>query len=259
MGHANSKPTTPLEIPAELTTQGAFPHRLKATYQKSLSKIIALLSDPDDPYGPSYTLSWGSGWKDYGDLTVHSGPTSEFPPLALARTTGKLGSEFHVTLPALLPYRPEQHVEMARYVPSLKHETWWFATRIGQRDGDPGRVERFEWRRSRGTEVKGVEGGSGSGWKLVRMGSDNERSVGSRASKEGSGGEGGTVDGYTSDGKEVVAVWADAGGLTLSRVGAFEFRGSGATGELGLLWSVMAVVTCMSIWHLILQRNLAVM
>ena len=43
-----------------------------------------------------------------------------------------------------------------------------------------------------------------------------------------------------SGGKEVAAVWADAGlSFNLLRIGALEFRGSGAAGELGPLWSIV--------------------
>jgi hypothetical protein len=106
-------------------------------------------------------------------------------------------------------------------------------------DGPYGRVERFERRRSRGAEGKGVEGGSRSRWKLVRMRSDVAGPV-----RNESGYDDGRTGGPASDGKKAVAVWADAG-LYFSRVAAFEFRGSGATGELGLLWSIMAIMTCM--------------
>jgi hypothetical protein len=57
----------------------------------------------------------------------------------------------------------------------------------------------------------------------------------------------------TSDGKEVVAVWANPGTLSFSKLGHFEFRGSGAIGELGTLWSIMAVMSCMCIWQKSMQ------
>jgi hypothetical protein len=59
------------------------------------------------------------------------------------------------------------------------------------------------------------------------------------------------VDGYSSDQKEVVAVWAHAGTLKTARskMGDLEYRGTGATGELGQLWSIMAAVTYMCIWQ----------
>lgn len=249
MGHGGSKLAS-THMPAEMATQG-FPRRFAATHKKSLTRIMALLSDPDHPDGPAYAVSWAAGW--YGNMTFHSGPTKDHEPLATARSAGKLGSDFNVTLPAASPAQ-EQRTEILRYSPSFKRETWWFAMQIGT--GPHAHVERFEWRRSRGAEVKGVEGGSGWGWKLVRMGSDASRGEGLPADGE-DWDDDSRPDGRTSDGKEVVAVWADAG-MSLSRMGALEYRGSGATGELGLPWSIMAAVTCMCIWQLRQQRNLTV-
>jgi hypothetical protein len=66
----------------------------------------------------------------------------------------------------------------------------------------------------------------------------------------------GLTSGWTSDGKEVVAVWANAGVMTLFKVGMLEFRGSGATGELGLAWSVMVAVSAMCMWQRSMQTNI---
>jgi len=249
MGTTNSKLPPNTHLPASMTngTQ-PFPRRFSATYKKSLTKILALLTDADRPNSPSYAISWPSG--SYGSLTFHAGPTKDHELLATVRLAGRLGSDFNVALPALFT-GGEQKTEILRYVPSFKREMWWFAMPVGS--GADVRIERFEWRRSRGAEVKGVEGGSGSGWKLVRMGGQMASDTGHRDDEADD--DDGRIEGFTSDGKEVVAVWADAGlSFHLSRIGGLEFRGSGATGELGLLWSVMAVVTCMCIYQLQLQR-----
>ncbi|KAK0745508.1 hypothetical protein B0T18DRAFT_428653 [Schizothecium vesticola] len=249
MGHSDSK-LAAMAIPSELATHDGLPRRLAATYKKSMTKIVGLLRDPnrpDDDTGTSYAVSWAAGW--YGRMTFHSGPTTDHAPLAAARSAGKLGSDFEVTLPALPPVQPQARTETMRYAPSLRREMWWFAMPVG----DAG-VERFEWRRSRGAEVKEVEGGCGRGWKLVRMGRSNAAAAAGEDDGDDDESADGRPDGRTSDGMEVVAVWADAG-LSLSRMGALEFRGSGATGELGLLWSIMAAVTCMCIWQMRQQRN----
>ncbi|KAK4446232.1 hypothetical protein QBC34DRAFT_440971 [Podospora aff. communis PSN243] len=218
MGHTSSKPN-PVHLPPSLTTH-PLPRRFSATHKTSLTRITALLSDPDNPSGPSYAVSWPAGW--YGNMILHGGPTKDDEPLATAKFGGKLGCDFYITLPSLPESAQQQErTEILRYEGRLRSEKWWFAMQIGSS------VERFEWRRSHGDAVKEVEGGSGWGWKLVRV---------------------------VGEGEEVVAVWADAG-LSLSRMGAFEYRGSGATGELGLLWGVMAVVTCMCVWQMRQQRN----
>jgi hypothetical protein len=230
MGHTTSKPT-PVHLPAFLATQ-PLPRRFAATHKASLTRITALLSDPDNPSGSSYAVSWPAGW--YGSMTFHGGPTKDDEPLATAKYGGKWGCDFYITLPTLPGSPQEERTEILRYEGSLRSEKWWFAMQIGS--GADARAERFEWRRSHGAAVKEVEGGSGWGWKLVRIMNKRDQV------------------GDDGDGEEVVAVWADAG-LSLSRMGAFEYRGSGATGELGLLWSIMAVVTCMCVWQMRQQRN----
>ncbi|KAK0612258.1 hypothetical protein B0T14DRAFT_439782 [Immersiella caudata] len=248
MGNSDSKIAN-LCLPDDLAAQ-SLPHRFTATHKASFSKITALLSDPDHPDKPSFAITWPAGW--YGSMIFHAGPTKDHPALAAAKTAGKLRLDFEVALPALPP--TEQRTEILRYESRRMREKWWFAMQIGT--GPDARVERFEWRRSHGAAVKGVAGGSGWGWKLVRMGEVGHGGEGLGGAGEGGsdGDDDGQTDGLTSDGKEVVAVWADAG-LSLSRMGAFEFRGSGATGDLGLLWAVMALVTCMGVWQLRQQRN----
>jgi hypothetical protein len=91
-----------------------------------------------------------------------------------------------------------------------------------------GRRERFEWRHSHGAEVDSL-GGRGQGWKLVRL----------EASSAGGA--------RTSDGREVVAAWANAS-MSLTKTLNFQFFNSGANGMLGERWAVMAVITALRIW-----------
>lgn len=243
MGHSHSKPTA-LTLPPNLTHH-SLPTRIAAAYQKSWTKVTVLLSDASSPSSPAYAITLDKGW--YGSMTMRAGPDVEDAALAKADPAGRVRQDFAVGLPALGP-GGEQRTEVLRYVVGWRHETYWFAMEVGR-----GQVERFEWRRSRGGEVKGVEGGSGWGWKLVRMGAGDAGGVEEAA--EGRHGHGGDEDGngLTSDGKEVVAVWANPGTLSFSKLGQFEFRGSGATGELGTLWSIMAVMSCMCIWQKSMQ------
>jgi hypothetical protein len=115
-------------------------------------------------------------------------------------------------------------------------------------DGEHRHVEKFEWRRSHGSEVKRIGGKAAWGWKLLRMGND----MGGDDHDHDESGE--RVDGLSSDNKEIVAVWAESSSFkSMSKIGDFEFRGSGATGELGQLWSIMAAVSCMCIWQKTMQ------
>lgn len=102
-------------------------------------------------------------------------------------------------------------------------EKYWYAMEIN------GGIERFEWRHSHGDEVKKV-GRSKWGWKLVRMNSDLAEGQVAR----------------TSDGKEVVAVWAPAA-KSLTKRGEFQFL-DGSSGEgLGDLWRLMAIFSLLCI------------
>ena len=75
---------------------------------------------------------------------------------------------------------------------------------------------------------------------LARYSSEDEKHGGAdsaRVSEEGGG-------------DEVVAVWARTGTWTsLHDIGEFAFLGSGASGELGQRFSVMAVMTALCIWQ----------
>ena len=76
--------------------------------------------------------------------------------------------------------------------------------------------ERFEWRSSRGAEVKDV-GGSHRGHKLVR-----------------------------ANGGEVVATYAEWS-MSMTKQLGFQFVGSGAAGVLGERWAVMAVISALAL------------
>ena len=82
-----------------------------------------------------------------------------------------------------------------------------------------GNVERFDWRRSHGQDVKSL-GGRGSGWKLIRT--------------------------HYPGQEEVVAVYSvDLCSPKLS--GRFAFLGSGATKELGREWAIATIVTALTL------------
>ncbi|KAF4963433.1 hypothetical protein FZEAL_10934, partial [Fusarium zealandicum] len=235
MGHSDSK----LAQAPQITTEGAdkgIPRVIRALYENSWSQLICFsrislyLSEPDSE--PSYSVSFPRGW--YGDVVLHNGPDTESAPLARAEKDGSCRVDYSVSLPAMPDSNSGGSLEILRY-PTGKKGRWWFAMEVGQR---PDRhVERFEWRRSRGSEVKSI-GQSRRGWKLVRLGS-------SKYEEYSSDGEvADERDGFTSDGKEVVAVWASSKTFTtLSGVGELQFRGSGATGELGTLWALMTVMS----------------
>ncbi|KAM5342658.1 hypothetical protein ACJ41O_013624 [Fusarium nematophilum] len=244
MGHSDSKPDL-THMPTELAK--SVPPVIRFSYQNSWKKLICFsrvslqLSEPDSE--PTYSISFPRGW--YGDVVLHSGPDPESSAqLSRATREGTCSSDYSIFLP-LLPGSPEstRNLEILRH-PSGRKGKWWFAMQVGQ--GPSTHVERFEWRRSRGSEVKSV-GQSGSGWKLVRLGGGKMQEEEYSSDEEVVPDHG---DGFASDGKEVVAVWASSSSWkTLSGVGEFQLRGSGATGELGRLWALMAVMSCVSVWQ----------
>ncbi|KAF7551805.1 hypothetical protein G7Z17_g4755 [Cylindrodendrum hubeiense] len=227
MGSSTSKITTPPQMSAATASRG-LPQSLRFSYKKALSlKMVCHLSEPNSE--PMFALSSPDGW--YSEVIMHEGPTTDAPPLAAITSEGKRGEDFAILVPG--------GKEILRYKFSLKKEVFWFGMQVGE--GHNKRIERFEWRHSRGSEVKSV-GQAGNGWKLVRLGG-------------GMAGEGNEEDGpdrddgYTKDGKEIVAVWAEGKAFkSISNIGEFQFRGSGATGELGMLWSLTALMSYICIY-----------
>ncbi|KAI0164327.1 hypothetical protein GGR52DRAFT_575684 [Hypoxylon sp. FL1284] len=107
-----------------------------------------------------------------------------------------------------------------------------------------GRVETFEWRHSRGHEVRAVhEHPSSRGFKLVRLGHPN-------LGGGGSGGRAVRQHGEASDGCEIVAVWAAVNTCHTKRPFALEICGSGNTGELGVAFPIVALATALEIYSL---------
>lgn len=231
---------------AETASRG-FPKCFRLSHKKALAlKMIVYLSEPDSE--PLFAFSSPDAWYPY-EVVMHDGPTTDAPPLAALTQEGKMGMDFAILLPPLASAGMTGGKEILRYHGSLKKETFWFGMQVGEGDGR--HLERFEWRRSHGSEVKSL-GQSSWGWKLVRLGSGTA----------GEGGEDGASDrgdGFTKDGKEIVAVWADGKAFkSMTNIGEFQFRGSGATGELGMLWGLTAILSYICIYVHIARQNAAV-
>lgn len=235
MGQTESKASKITPTVSPETAQNVIPQRFVATYKKSWTKLSVYISEPDSD--PLYIVDCALG--PHGDMVMFNGPTTEHAPLANVKYTGKWGADFKITLPEL-DGRPS-HEEILRYKANFKTERYWFAMEVG--NGPNRRAEKFEWRRSHSSDIASL-GRSKWGWKLVRLGYDApESETPAQESQDG-------ADGLTSDGKEVVALWADSKMMkSLTTIGEFEFRASGATGEFGRLWALMAMLTRMCIWQ----------
>ncbi|KAF9768480.1 hypothetical protein IL306_014237 [Fusarium sp. DS 682] len=250
MGHSDSK------LQAHQLSAGGIekgiPPIIRVSYESSwrkyacFARMSLFLSGPSGE--PMYTLNFVKGL--YGDIILHNGSSIEAPPLATSVRPSSFRDDYLITLPSLAGNGPQE--EILRRPKGLKGR-FWFDIQVGH--GPDQCVERFEWRRSRGAEVRSVGQSRWGGYKLVRLGSTNTKEEYS-SSEEDLHDDSTSGEGYTSDGKEVVAVWGSTNCFkSMSGVGEFQFRGSGATGELGQLWALMAVMSCMSVWQKVQRDN----
>ncbi|KAM4059645.1 ATP synthase alpha chain precursor [Hirsutella rhossiliensis] len=179
-------------------------------YYKGKSGLKVVLGESKSE--PCSLVSMPGGW--YGELILYNGPTVEAAPVAVVRSGRKMG--FHDSI-ELAASRPEQ--QPTREELRCQSNGWSMSYAFVTMVDSTSLPEKFEWRSSRGDEVRGL-GEQSYGWKLV----------------------------WLSHQDEVVAVGTEAAlSLSLSKAGAFQFVGRGASGELGDAWAVMAVVSFLRI------------
>lgn len=157
---------------------------------------------------PTNIISLPQGW--YGDLILYSGPDTSSDPLAAVKYGNKMGTFDEVRLP---PKGPGQGLirEDIRCHLNGMNIAYTFAVPVGE----SGYPEKFEWRSSKTDEVKEL-GESSRGWKLV----------------------------WLNHGDEVVAAWTWTKlRWSMNKGAAFQFTNSGASGELGNVFAIMAVTS----------------
>ncbi|KAK8094437.1 hypothetical protein PG997_001122 [Apiospora hydei] len=202
-----------------------------------------------------------AAWHGHDALPPVPGGLQPVPPKVPVRAVPHHRQGLLITIPALPnfgrptteePLEPHMTMSGAGYAFSLEVQrgTLGAITPVGGDDNNGGEGkgddpasnqwtrERFEWRHSRGNEVKQLDK-LNSGWKLVRIHSEADGVGGTRRARDA---------GASSDGKELVAVFAEVSGWSASKVVKFKFLGSGATGEMGPRWALMAVMTALRIW-----------
>lgn len=249
MGSGSSKPDGPIQITDHVARIG-FPQTMHMTWLKSWSKIAIHIAAPDSQ--PLYSISMPVG---YGGHTVlHPGPGAEAPPMAYIT---RKGSNFTFNLPGV----PSSGLAPCEVGMACEHPhtevRYRFSMTVWHQGGQ--RTEVFEWRRSRGDQVKAL-GGSRNGWKLVRMGTGANVEVLAPfqeftaanpvpARKLGDGQA--ATPGYAKDGYEVVAVFSEAKTFSMSMmdVGRFQYVGSGAAQAMGYHWALMAVLSGMCVFQ----------
>jgi hypothetical protein len=204
-----------------------FPPSFNAYYQWKFTKTFHLGQSKDNPL---YAVRAHTGWSGTPGIVLHSGPSDKDPPLAAAGNESKWSTHSTVILPPLPGSNGDSSSEFMRTNVGWKTVTYPFTIEVG--DGMHIRRENFEWRQSRGGEIKELDKYS-RGWKLVRLGQHADGAGGERSDRS---------LGATSDGKEIVAVWTWHTGWSMTKALKFQFMGSGLTGEMGERWAVMAGV-----------------
>ncbi|KAI1846470.1 hypothetical protein JX266_007367 [Neoarthrinium moseri] len=235
------------EPPQLVNLPRKFPPAFGMYYQKAVRIPTFNLGAEEDQ--PAFAVTFHTvGHSSSPQLVLHSTADPGSAPLAIAERTGRLGHRSVVTLPA--PPGPgseaESVTEEVHAHVSITSVAYGFSVEVGE--GASARREKFEWRSSKGSEVKSLGSGKGSpGRKLVRLSTEADGVGGTRAVRD---------QGSSSDGREVVAAWADNPKWSGNKAGGFQFLGSGATGELGDRFSVMAVATALRIWEMINESSL---
>ncbi|KAI2605181.1 uncharacterized protein GGS25DRAFT_419057 [Hypoxylon fragiforme] len=229
-----------------------FPQALNGYYEKKWTTRNIQLGEHAN--SPLYNVALGSDYT--GKLDLCAGASSSAGPvIATAAFTSKWGSakETIVELLALgddaagSSYSGGGGTGSTRVVMKMKvgllHVSYRFSVQTGT--GKDLRTEDFEWRQSRGEEVRGLNKHAGYGWKLVRLSGNNAEQGG------GGGGSDRTkrAVGWTSDGQEVVAAWSHNNSWSANKVFKLQFLESGATGVLGDRFAVVALMTALKIFH----------
>lgn len=205
---------------------------------------------------PLYTGKETVSWTGKFTITLHTGSTTDGACIASSTSGGISQNKAVITIPASHASdagkgEGEVNEPFRRHV-SLKHETWDFVLAITS--GNERHAEKFEWRRSHGDETASLRDGKSTyGWKLVRLHSGESISADTRDDSR--------VQGESSDGKEVVAVWTDDTqtwfrGAEKGFVGKFEFTGSGAASDgsgLGEQWKLFAALSALHMRQVNLQ------
>jgi hypothetical protein len=221
-----------------------FPLRFNLYYNKSWTKVRYRLGESED--APLYTIKVRASWvaMKRGSITLTQG-TGDDDIVAVVHHEASFNGDATIEVPGREEAKP-----LRCHPDKWAKFTFTFDFDVGV--GKETRKERFEWRPSRAGEVRALDKWAW-GWKLVRLGDLHEEKSG--------GAGGGSRDvrphGETSDGREIVAVWADNSSWSRSKIGKFHFLGAGATGALGDAWALVAVMSALRLWDHVLQITAA--
>ncbi|KAI0203361.1 hypothetical protein F4808DRAFT_418431 [Astrocystis sublimbata] len=233
---------------AEIVTSGGIriPANLNAYYAGAFTKTFYIGEKKD---APSFAARIHSGLTKNPELVVYNGPSDKEDAIwatANQQSVWKAKNTI-ITIPALegVPHDDERQTITMACNWNLKHATCNYTADVGS--GKKTRREEFEWRSSHGKELKEL-GGYKWGWKLVRLSNDPFSTGGDRESR---------ATGSTSDGQEVVAVWAHNNSLSMSKAFKFKFLGSALDGTLGERGAVLALISALRIWSIEVNASAA--
>ncbi|KAI1393240.1 uncharacterized protein F4822DRAFT_439399 [Hypoxylon trugodes] len=214
------------------------PTYLRAIFPNSLTPVMFHLGQLDQELRFTVTVDAFSSRSPL--LVLHAGSTVRGPVLASVSKPAPYKGTYRNIVKIQSPISNTGAIEVSLTTPidDGMHVRYNFSLAIGSRH------EKFEWRATRGSEVH-VAFRNAKGFKLVRLGSEGP-----------GGGQGGSratrAVGETSDGKEVVAVWATEKSLLPAafvpncRPFKFELLGSGKA--LGQEFACLALTTALRVW-----------
>ncbi|KAK1985037.1 hypothetical protein LZ30DRAFT_401700 [Colletotrichum cereale] len=179
------------------------------------------------------------------EIILYDGPSDKHPVLATIGKSWTAAGSAPATLS--MPPRPDRGETRISGVPSKLDQSsaHVFSVAVGGKATTTAATteeeeEVFQWRSSRGGEVKELGNTISYGWKLVRRSAEPIPAA--------SGSRGARGAGFASDGHEVVAVLA-TNMTSMTKGLKFSFMREGLRGTLGERWEVAAVLTGLWVWY----------
>ncbi|VUC37656.1 unnamed protein product [Clonostachys rosea] len=206
-----------------------FPAKFTCFYHWNSFTFHLGTSKKDLLFAVSPARLWGQK-----ETLLRTGPEKSDPPLATAGTLK--GSKQTSSLIKVHPHSGGEHKEILEVTMTGDYEnTHRFSVPVGEKQ----QLEFFEWRNSRGAEVREAADKKTTGYKLVRLSDSDVDRGGSRKEREA---------GFTSDGRRVVAVAFH----TASWMGGPQFAFLCDT--LGETFEIVAVMSFLRIYELASQQ-----
>ncbi|KAL8383358.1 hypothetical protein RB595_006892 [Gaeumannomyces hyphopodioides] len=229
------QPPTPSRAEHEVPRQ--FPTRFtlySTNYGFSRTFVIGSDEAPE-----IYAVRLHSGFSSSAPVVLHNGPDPDRNDVLATVDFASFGGDFTLTLPPMPGQPGGASVVEVEADFGFTNRCYRFNVEVGQPGATEVRTESFEWRHSYGAAVDSL-GGSWAGWKLVRT---------SRGPPPGASGGSPPGQFVTSDGCEVVAVWAGSGPMSFTESARFSFVGTGDSVLLGQRWAVAAVMSALGLWE----------